>query len=29
MKFCNLCGEMYSEEKDPYHLEGCRDAGKP
>ena len=29
MKHCVICGEDYSEEKDPYHLENCRDAQKP
>ncbi len=29
MKYCHLCGEQYDEEKDPYHLEACREAQKP
>lgn len=28
-KFCQMCREQYDEEKDPYHLENCRDAQKP
>jgi len=28
-KFCQLCGEYFSEVEDPYHLEACRDSRKP
>lgn len=28
-KYCPMCQERYDEEKDPNHLEGCRDACKP
>ena len=26
---CPICGELYDPEKDPYHLEACREAMKP
>lgn len=29
IKHCVLCHEDYDEVKDPYHMEGCRDARKP
>lgn len=28
-KYCVLCHENYDEEKDPYHVDACRDALKP
>ncbi|MDD5301527.1 MAG: hypothetical protein PHS14_00345 [Elusimicrobia bacterium] len=28
-KYCPMCLERYDEQKDPNHLEGCRDARKP
>lgn len=28
-KRCVLCGEQYDEEKDPYHVEACRESSKP
>ncbi|MES2155385.1 MAG: hypothetical protein V4510_09655 [bacterium] len=28
-KFCQLCGEYFSEEIDPNHREVCRDRNKP
>lgn len=29
MKNCPMCHERYDEEKDPYHLDACRDARIP
>lgn len=26
---CPICGEQYDDDKDPYHLENCRDSIKP
>ena len=26
---CMMCGERFDEQKDPNHLEACRDARKP
>lgn len=28
-KFCQLCGEYFSEAEDPNHREACRDRNKP
>jgi hypothetical protein len=28
-KKCLICGERYDEQKDPWHLDQCRDSVKP
>ncbi len=28
-RICPVCGESYETEKDPYHLENCREAMRP